>query len=140
MTNDYGKGWFPTLFNDFLENGLNIKTNRTAPAINVKESDTKYDVEIAAPGLRKEDFSLHIDDDGNLAIKMERKQEQQQEDKQSHYLRREFSFTSYEQHLILPDDIDKEKISAKVEDGVLTVELPKLAPQQQHTARQIEIA
>jgi len=136
---NYSKGWFPTLFNDFLENGLNLKMNQTAPAINVKETDTEYDVELAAPGLKKEDFTVHLNEDGTLCIKMERKQEDKEEDKKAHYLRREFSYTSYEQNLILPDDIDKQKISAKVENGVLLVQLPKVVKEEQKVSRQIEI-
>jgi len=82
---------------------------------------------------------VHINDEGNLIIKMEQKQEQKEEDKSVRYLRREFSFTKYEQTLILPDDVDKEKISAKVENGVLTVELPKVVVEKVKVSRQINI-
>jgi HSP20 family protein len=115
------------------------KCNATAPAINVKESDKAYTVELAAPGMKKEDFNVHINDEGNLIIKMEQKQENKEEDKNTRYLRREFSYTKFEQTLILPDDVDKNKISAKVEHGVLTVELPKEVETKAKVARQIAI-
>ncbi len=137
MQRDY---WLPELFNDLMNAGLGVtKTNNTAPAINVKETDEAYVVEVAAPGLRKEDFFVNINDEGNLVVKMERNEQEKQEDEKAHYLRREFSYTKYEQTLILPDDVDKEKIAAKVNDGILTVSLPKLEASRVKVARSIEI-
>lgn len=131
--------WLPTVFNDLFDTEFMPKANCTAPAINVKENDKAYTVELAAPGMKKEDFNVHINDDGNLIIKMEQKQEQKEEDKSVRYLRREFSYSKYEQTLILPDDVEKSKISAKVEHGVLTVELPKVEETKAKVARQITI-
>lgn len=131
--------WLPEVFNDFFNTDFMPKANATAPAINVKESDKGYTVELAAPGMTKEDFNVHINDEGNLIIKMEQKSEKKEEDKSVRYLRREFSYTKYEQTLILPDDVEKDKIAAKVENGVLTVELPKLEQQQVKVSRQIEV-
>lgn len=129
--------WLPEVFNDFFENGNLLKANATAPAINVKENNNDYIVELAAPGLRKEDFDVHINQDGDLTIKMENHNNQNEEN--THFLRREFSYTKFEQTLILPDDVDKQKISARVADGVLTVTLPKVQQQVQKVGRQIEI-
>lgn len=131
--------WLPTVFNDFFNTDYMPKASCTAPAINVTESDKDYTVELAAPGLKKEDFKVNINDDGNLVIKMEQKDEQKEEDKSRHYLRREFSYSKYEQTLILPDDVEKEQISAKVDNGVLTIDLPKTAAAQKKPARQIDI-
>ncbi len=131
--------WLPTVFNDFFDTDFMPKANATAPAINVKETDKGYTVELAAPGMTKDDFNVHINDEGNLIIKMEQKKEQKEEDKSARYLRREFSYSKYEQTLILPDDVEREHISAKVEHGVLTVELPKLQQAQVKVSRQIEI-
>ena len=134
-----GNYWLPELFNDLMNVGLNMpKTSTTAPAINVKESDSKYVVEVAAPGLKKEDFFVNINDEGNLIIKME-KNEKKEDDAKMHYLRREFSYTKYEQALILPDDVDKERIGAKVNDGILTIDLPKIEETKVKVARAIEI-
>ena len=131
--------WLPSVFNDLFDNEFMPKANCTAPAINVKESDKAYFVELAAPGMKKEDFNVHINDEGNLIIKMEQKDEKKEEDKNTRYLRREFSYSKFEQTLILPDDVNKEKISAKVEHGVLTVELPKVIEEKVKVSRQIDI-
>ena len=131
--------WLPSVFNDFFDTDFMPKANATAPAINVKESDKGYTVELAAPGMTKEDFNVHINDEGNLIIKMEQKQEKKEEDKSTRYLRREFSYTKFEQTLLLPDDVKKDAISARVEHGVLTVELPKVVEEKVKVSRQIEI-
>ncbi|MBR1934391.1 MAG: Hsp20/alpha crystallin family protein [Prevotella sp.] len=131
--------WLPEVFNDLFNTDFMPKASATAPAINVKETDKAYIVELAAPGMTKEDFNVHINDEGNLIIKMESKQEKKDEDKSARYLRREFSYSKYEQTLILPDDVQKENISAKVEHGVLTVQLPKQVQEQVKVSRQIEI-
>lgn len=131
--------WLPEVFNDFFNTDFMPKASATAPAINVMESDKDYTVELAAPGLKKEDFKVNINDDGNLVIKMEQKNEQKEEDKNRHYLRREFSYSKYEQTLILPDDVEKDQIAARVDNGVLTIDLPKIAAAQKKPARQIDI-
>ena len=131
--------WLPEVFNDFFNTDFMPKVNATAPAINVMESDKDYMVELAAPGLKKEDFSVNINDDGNLVIKMEKKEENKEENKATHFLRREFSFSKYEQTLILPDDVEKEEIRAKMENGVLTIDLPKIVVSQKKPAREIVV-
>ena len=133
------QNWLPEVFNDLFNTDFMPKASATAPAINVKESDKAYTVELAAPGMTKDDFNVHINDEGNLIIKMESKQEKNDEDRSVRYLRREFSYSKYEQTLILPDDVQKENISAKVENGVLTVLLPKIVQEQVKVSRQIEI-
>ena len=131
--------WMPEEFNDFFDTDFMPRVSATAPAINVKESEKDYTVELAAPGLTKDDFNVNIDNDGNLHIKIENKSNKKDEDKKSHYLRCEFSYSKYEQTLLLPDDVEKDKIAASVNHGVLTVELPKLVKAEEKTARQIEI-
>ena len=131
--------WLPTVFNDLFDVNLMPRLNTQAPSINVLESDKSYTVEFAAPGMKKEDFSVNINGEGNLIVKMERKNEQNEENKNAHYLRREFSYAKYEQTLILPDDVEKHNISAKMENGVLYIELPKTEPAAQKVERQIEI-
>lgn len=133
----YRNTWLPEVFNDLFVNVP--KANATAPAINVKETDEGYIVELAAPGMRKEDFTVHINDDGDLTIKMESKKETKDEEKKAHYLRREFSYSKFEQTLILPEDVDKERIAANVADGVLTVQLPKIKKVEQKLSRQITV-
>ena len=137
MQRDY---WLPELFNDLMNVGLGTtKTCTTAPAINVKETEDAYIVEVAAPGLKKEDFFVNINDEGNLVIKMEQKEADREQNEKAHYLRREFSYTKYEQTLILPDDVAKEKIGARVSEGILTVTLPKVEEAKVKLARSINI-
>ena len=125
------QNWIPSIFNDFFDNDWMVKANATAPAINVIESDKDYKVEVAAPGMTKEDFNIHLSEDNELVISMEKKNETKEEDKgNKKYLRREFSYSKFQQALILPDDVEKDKINAHVTDGVLTIELPKRTPEE----------
>lgn len=135
------QNWLPSIFNDFFDNNWMVKTNATAPAINVIESEKDYKVEVAAPGMTKDDFNIHLGEDNELVITMEKKNENQEEDKENKkYLRREFSYTKFQQALILPDDVEKENISASVSEGVLTIDLPKRQPEEKaKVSRQIEI-
>ena len=133
----YRNSWLPEVFNDFFYNNNMPKANATAPAINVLESDKDYTVELAAPGLCRDDFEVNIDNDGDLTIKMEKKVSEKEQ--KAHYLRREFAYSKYEQTLILPEDVDKEKIGAKMSDGVLNITLPQLEQKTQKIARQIEV-
>ena len=118
--------WLSNFFDDTLFNTeVMSRMNATAPAINIKETDKNYTMEVAAPGLKKEWVRVNIDNDGNLNIAIENKMEHKDEDKHEHYLRREFSYSNYQQCYTLPEDADREKISAKVADGILEVEIPK---------------
>ena len=131
--------WFPTMFDDFFNNGFMPRANSTAPAVNVKETDKEYTMELAAPGIKKEYCRVGINDEGYLTVAIENKQEHKHEDKNHHYLRREFSYSNYEQNYTLPDDVEKDNISAKVEDGILTITMPKTAPKEKVT-KSIEIS
>jgi HSP20 family protein len=112
----------------------------TAPAVNVKEDENAYTMELAAPGIKKEFCRVHINEDGNLSIAIENKMEHKEEDKKQHYLRREFSYTNYQQNYSLPEDVEKDGISAKVENGILTVVLPKMKKEETKVSRMIEIS
>ncbi len=117
--------WLPDIFNDFFDNSWMERPTYTAPAINVIENEKEYEVELAAPGLDKDDFKVHVDAEGNLHIEMEKKNETKEGKKHGRFLRREFSYEKFQQTLLLPEDVDSEKIEAKVEKGVLNVILPK---------------
>ncbi|MBQ9555464.1 MAG: Hsp20/alpha crystallin family protein [Muribaculaceae bacterium] len=128
------RNWLDTAFNDFFDTDWMPRTATTAPAVNVKESDKAFKMEVAAPGLKKEFCKVNINEDGNLVVKIENKTEHEdkscgEECEKYHYVRREFTYTNYEQTYILPDEVDKERISAKVEDGILSIQLPKLTPE-----------
>ena len=120
--------WLPDIFNDIFDNSWMERPTYTAPAINVIENEKEYDVELAAPGLDKDDFKVHVDDQNNLHIEMEKKSENKEGKKHGRYLRREFSYEKFQQTLLLPDDVDAARIEAKVEKGVLNVHLPKKEP------------
>lgn len=138
---NYNQEWLPSIFNDFFDNDWMAKANATAPAINVIESNKDYKVEVAAPGMTKDDFNIHLSEDNELVISMEKKNETKEEDKENKkYLRREFSYSKFQQSLVLPDDVEKDKIEAAVNNGVLTIDLPKRQPEEKAKVnRNIEI-
>ena len=121
------QGWLPLFFNDFFKDDWKVGASSTTPAINVKESDTAYSVEVSAAGMTKDDFVVNVDEDNDLVITMEKKVESKESDSETRYLRREFSYSRFSRTMVLPDNVNKEKIEAKVENGVLTVNLPKLS-------------
>lgn len=124
------QNWLPSVFNDFFDNDWMEKANSTAPAINVIESEKDYKIELAAPGMTKDDFNVRIDEDNCLVISMEKKSENKDENHNGRYLRREFSYSKFQQTMILPENVDKDHISAQVENGVLNIELPKLSEEE----------
>ena len=127
----YNQNWLPSIFNDFFDNDWMVKANATAPAINVVESDKDYKVEVAVPGMTKNEFNIQLGEDNELVISMEKKSENNEKDKENKkYLRREFSYSKFQQSLYLPDNVDKDKISANVADGVLTIDLPKYSEEE----------
>lgn len=134
-------GWFPTVFDEFFNNDWMPKMRATEPAINVKEDAKAYTMEVAVPGIKKEFCRVNINADGNLEVAIENKFEHKDEDKNEHYLRREFSYSNYQQVYTLPKDVVKDEISAKVDNGVLTIVMPKLTKDEEiKTTRQITIA
>ena len=131
--------WLDNAFNDLFSDSALSRMNSTAPAVNVKDTENAYVMEVAVPGIKKEFCRVNIDDDGNLEIAIENKLEHKEENKKEHYLRREFSYSNYQQSYILPEDVDREKISAKVLNGVLEIELPQVVKNEQNVQRKIEI-
>ena len=121
----FKNSWFPTVFDDFLNTDFLPRANSTAPAVNVKESEKEY-------------CRVAINDEGNLTVAIENKAEHKHEDKRHHYLRREFSYSNYEQSYTLPDDVVRDKITAKVEDGILTITMPKHEPKEK-VSKAIEV-
>ena len=123
-------GFFPSLFNDFFNDSfLMPQFHSTSPAINVSEDEKGYQVEIAAPGMTKEDFKISLAGD-DIVISMEKKLDNKDENKDKKYIRREFSYSKFEQRLMLPDNVERNKISARMTDGVLNIDIPKMAPQE----------
>lgn len=136
----FKNSWFPTVFDDFINNDVMASTTSTAPAVNVKEDLNEYTMEMAVPGIKKEYCRVQLTEDGNLHVAIENKMEHKEEEKKQHYLRREFSYSNYQQVYTLPEDVDKDKISAKVDNGILTVVMPKMKKEESKVSRAIEIA
>jgi HSP20 family protein len=120
--------WLPSVFTDFFnDDWFPLRaTGPTVPAINVKENEKEFDLEMAVPGISKEDLHVHVNDKDQLVVSVEKKEEKKEEEKTSKFLRREFNFTHFEQTLLLPEIVDREAITAKVCHGVLHIKLPKL--------------
>lgn len=136
------QNWLPSIFNDFWGTDWLERRNATAPAVNIIDNEKGYCVEVAAPGLTREDFKVYLDEDNELVISLERSSEPKEagHNEKCTYLRREFSFSKYQQRLLLPENIERDKISARVENGVMTIEIPKkMVGEEAAAARQIEI-
>ncbi|MBQ5486841.1 MAG: Hsp20/alpha crystallin family protein [Bacteroidales bacterium] len=140
VSRKYNQNWIPELFNDFFTDDWVDRTGNSTPAINVIENEHGFELELAAPGMTKEDFKVSLDEEGDLVINMEKKEENKEGKRHGRYLRREFSYAKFQQTMILPEDADKENISASVENGVLKVNIPKLEVKEiPQTRKMIEI-
>ena len=129
------------MFDEFFNNEWMPRMQSTAPAVNVKETGSEYTMEFAVPGIKKEFCRVNLNDEGNLEVTIENKMEHKAEDKKEHYLRREFNYSNYQQTYVLPEDVEKEQIAAKVDNGVLTITMPKQQKNEHRQAqRKIEIA
>ena len=160
MKRTYRQDWIPSIFTDFFDNNWMARTKATAPAINVIEKKDEYKVQVAAPGMTKDDFRIQLDNMGDLVITMEKcchhnekdgkecdckeskgaecdcKEGECCDEKDCKFLRREFSYTKFEQTLVLPDDVDKAHIKAKVKHGVLHIKLPRKATEEKNQMQQ----
>lgn len=126
------------MFNELLDwnrwgNGMCNYTEERhhMPKMNVSESDKDYRLELCIPGMKKEDLNLSIDADNNLVVEMQKKTESNENDEKRRFLRREFSSTQFKQMLTLPENVKKEQIGAKVENGILYITLPKYTTEEQ---------
>lgn len=128
--NRFGRNAFPTLFDDaffkdFFEVSPRTIANTSVPAVNVKENDNEFTVELAAPGLGKEDFKISIEE-GILTISSESKSEEVSQDDEGRYTRKEFSYSSFSRSFTLDEQhVDTENIKANYDAGVLKLVLPK---------------
>lgn len=135
---------FPALFDDFFSrelfnwgNNNYSATSTTVPSVNIRETGDNFEVEMAAPGMNKNDFKVELD--GNM-LTISSQKEQQQESDQDGYSRREFSYQSFQRSFVLPKDVvDVEHIVAKYENGLLHLTIPKQEQARQKAPRLIEI-
>jgi len=121
------KDMFPSIFNDFFDRDLFDMTNTsfmnsTLPAVNIKESKEDYQVEVAVPGMNKDDFKIELENNF-LVISSEKEDKKEEEGKE--FTRREFSYQSFKRSFSLPKTIEDSKIKANYKDGVLKITLPK---------------
>lgn len=121
--------WFPEfLENIFLENSLDTLKNYetfSTPAVNIIENLPNFVLELAVPGLNKEDFAIEIEED-TLKITSKKVEEKEEGLKDLKFLKKEFNYTSFERSFKLPENIETDSIQANYENGVLKVTLPKM--------------
>ena len=127
--------FMPTLFNELMNWN---DTTYSTPRMNIMETKDNYKLELCIPGLTKEDVKLSIDAEGNLVVEMvkENKSEKKEDKEEMRYLRHEFSVEHFRQTVMLPEDIHKEQISAKVENGILDIVIPKVTVEEKKQAIQ----
>ncbi len=137
--NNYLPSFFQNFWNeDFLSNFFDGKEMNLVPAINVVETKTAFNIEVAAPGLDKKDFKIKIEKN-TLEISAEKEIKTEEKDKDSKFLRREFGYTSFSRTFNLPAHADADKITAAHKDGVLTISIPKKEGLEKNDTKQIEI-
>ncbi|MDG3583582.1 Hsp20/alpha crystallin family protein [Galbibacter pacificus] len=135
---------FPSFFDEVLKpdwfGGIE-NFSSSVPAVNIKEEDNKFSLEVAAPGMKKEDFNVEIDKN-ILTVSADVKKESEEKDSKENarYSRKEFSYTSFKRIFTLPETVDSDKINATYEDGVLVLALPKKEEALPKPKRLIEIA
>ena len=118
-------GLFPSFWNEMMTPdwfGGTDNYHHTLPAVNIREGETGFSLELAVPGKKKEDFNIEVDDNV-LTISMETKDEQ--EAKEEGYTRREFRYTNFKRAFTLPESVNEDAIEAVYEDGILKFTLPK---------------
>ena len=134
-------GGLSSVFSDFFDSDKLFdqslfKKSELIPAVNVKENGDTFEVEVAAPGLKKEDFNVSVEN-GILNISAEKREEK--EDKEENFTRKEFSYSSFSRSFTLPENVNEEQISAKYEDGLLRLNLAKTTPQESPAKKQVDI-
>jgi len=132
----------PDLFDEFfngnlLPNYIEEGAWKSTPAVNIFESSEKYEIEVAAPGLDKEDFKIDLKND-HLVVYSEKKDKKEEKEK-GKVVRSEFRYSSFQRMFALPKEVDASNIKANHKNGVLTIELPKKTEYKENWSRQIEI-
>ncbi|WP_317191768.1 Hsp20/alpha crystallin family protein [Fulvivirga marina] len=131
---------FPSLFDDFFGRdwfNAGVSAQPTMPAVNLKEKDDNFEVELAAPGMNKNDFKIELD---NNLLTISCEKEEAHEEGEGQYARREFNYRSFQRSFTLPNTIESDKINAKYVDGVLKLTIPKKEEAKKRTSRQIAIS
>jgi len=137
---------FPSFFNRLFEGDLMdwnrsnfADTNTTLPAVNIRENNDEFMIDVAAPGMKKDQFQIDYEN-GRLTISSEKREEKKEDGKDS-YTRREFSYMSFQRSFTIPENlVDGEKIKASYNEGILQISLPKREEVKPKPARQIKIS
>jgi len=124
--------WNRVLSNDYFWNGKNME-----PALNIKENDNNFEIELAAPGFAKKDFNVTIEDNC-LNISAEKSEEK--EKKEDNYTRREFNYNTFQRSLQLPESVKEEDVKAQYKDGILSFKLNKKEETKKHKTKVIEVS
>jgi HSP20 family protein len=132
---------FPTFFDDFLGRDL-FESNRlglsqTMPAVNIRETEDDYVVEMVSPGLNKKDFKVELD---NQLLTISYEKEASKDDKNENYTKQEFSYSSYQRSFTLPKTVESNKIEARYKDGILNITIPKKEEAKKQASRLIAIS
>ena len=122
-------------WNEWFEGGLWGRTMQV-PAVNITEQKDNYLVSLAAPGLKKDDFKIDVD--GNM-LTISSEKEETKEEKDKKFTRKEYNYSSFSRSFSLPEEINKEKIEAYYEDGVLKITLPRKEEARKTTAKHISV-
>jgi HSP20 family protein len=123
--------------NDFLD-FWNTDVPATVPSVNITEDKNNYHIEMAAPGLKKEDFNIDLDGDV-LTISSEKEEEKKEGKETGNYFRKEYNYTSFSRSMTLPDNVDVKKIDAKYNDGILSVSIPKKSGEEVNKSQKIKV-
>ena len=123
---------------DFLKDFFDFESNPSVPDVNVREKQNEYVIELAAPGLDKKDFNVNVQNNV-LVISSEKEDKDEKKDENDNFLRREFSYSSFQRSFSLPEGVKPDDINAKHENGVLYVTIPKKDELKQQPSKQIEI-
>jgi len=137
----------PSLLNDFFADGwfdsslANWKSSGTTlPAVNVRETNDDFRIEVAAPGMKRDDFKVELDNNA-LTISSQREDKRQQDEKEGSYTRSEFSYQSFQRSFTLPENkVEGDKIAARYIDGILHITIPKREEAKVKPAKQIKVA
>lgn len=127
---------FDNFFSDRYQ-GNNVFAS--TPAVNVVENKDGFRIEVAAPGMKKEDFKINLNHN-HLTISAHKQEEAAEDNQEQKYARREFSYSSFQRTFTLPQSVDGEKVEASYTDGILHVNLPKREEAKVKPAREISIA
>lgn len=130
LFNDLFKPW-----DEWFDNGIWLKTIQT-PSINISENKDHFTVSVAAPGLKKEDFKISVDSN-ILTISSEKEKESEQ--KEENYTRKEYNYSSFCRSISLPEDIDKDKITANYQEGILNISIPREIEKNNHAKKYIDV-